>query len=95
MKKLPNLINFLSYCMYFWSNEGNEPAHIHVAVKRPSPVSVKFWLLQDGSVKLADNKLGLSKKEIKRLKKFLVVNYDDLLSAWKDYFEEDTVKFYK
>ncbi|NMV52793.1 DUF4160 domain-containing protein [Lactobacillus reuteri] len=41
---MPNLINFLGYCIYFWSNEGNEPAHVHVAVKRPSPVSAKFWL---------------------------------------------------
>lgn len=71
MKKLPNLISFLGYCIYFWSNEGNEPAHVHVAVKRPSPVSAKFWLLQDGSVKLADNKLGLSKKRDKKVGEIL------------------------
>lgn len=92
---MPNLISFLNYCIYFWSNEGNEPIHVHVAIKRPSSVSTKFWLLRNGGIKIADNKLGLSKKEIRKLEKFLVVNYDDILEAWKAYFEESNVKYYQ
>ena len=52
---LPNVLIFGSYILFFWSNEGSEPVHIHVAVKRPSRVSAKFWILEDGSCKLANN----------------------------------------
>ncbi len=55
MSHLPNVLIFGSYILFFWSNEGSEPVHIHVAVKRPSRVSAKFWILEDGSCKLANN----------------------------------------
>lgn len=36
-----------AFAIYFWSNESGEPVHVHVAPKRPSSHSVKFWITQD------------------------------------------------
>ncbi|MCH3922151.1 DUF4160 domain-containing protein [Limosilactobacillus sp.] len=95
MWSLPNLFNFAGYCIYFWSNESGEPIHVHVSVKRPSNQSTKFWLLKDGSVELANNHAELSRKSIKRLSFFITQNYNFILAAWKNYFEVDSIKFYK
>lgn len=92
---LPNVLIFGSYILFFWSNEGSEPVHIHVAVKRPSRVSAKFCILEDGSCKLANNHADIPKKDLKRISEFIQGNIEDILKAWKDFFVEEEIRYYK
>ncbi|MBR2744592.1 MAG: DUF4160 domain-containing protein [Clostridia bacterium] len=32
--------------MYFWSNENNEPVHVHISKEKPTLNSTKVWLTQ-------------------------------------------------
>ena len=36
------------YSVYFWSNENNEPIHVHVAKGKPTPNATKIWLTKSG-----------------------------------------------
>lgn len=92
---MPNLFSFNGFTVYFWSNEGNEPIHVHVQKGKHTAASTKFWLLSDGSCSLVNNKAQLSSKQIKLLEKFITVNFKEICAAWKKFFNEDSVKFYK
>ena len=80
---MPNLFRFRGYCLYFWSNEGTEPVHVHVALGRPQEVSTKFWILSDGSVVLAKNGAGISSRTIKQLEAFICKNSAAIIDAWR------------
>lgn len=91
---MPNVFSFGQYWVYFWSNESNEPVHVHVSVKRPSKLSAKFWLKEDGTVELANNHAGFSKHEIKAIAEFIEANWQMIVDRWLGYFAEENAKFY-
>lgn len=46
--KLPSLFEQYGYKIFFWSNENNEPIHVHVAQGTPHGNSTKIWLTKSG-----------------------------------------------
>ncbi len=44
---MPNLFSYLGYVIYFWSNENNEPIHIHVSKGSPSANATKIWITKN------------------------------------------------
>lgn len=50
---MPSLFKIHEYVVFFWSNENDEPIHVHVAKGTPNPNSTKLWLTKDGG-KLID-----------------------------------------
>ncbi len=73
---MPTVLRIGSYKFYFYSQEPNEPPHIHIDRDN---LSAKFWL---EPVALAKN-IGFSPK---KLGKLMVENQKILLEAWYGYF---------
>ena len=50
---MPTAIRYLlgKYKVHFWSNELEEPVHVHVTRTVPSSTDTKFWLYADGVVR--------------------------------------------
>ena len=42
--KLPNIFEIYGYKVYFWSNENNEPIHVHISKGTPQGNATKVWL---------------------------------------------------
>jgi len=68
---MPTVLRIGSYRFHFYSDENNEPPHIHVST---SDGECKFWL---SSVQLAGNK-NLPPKVVRDIEK-LVFEYSDFL----------------
>ena len=64
---------------FFYSNEYEEPAHVHVQRDR---MLAKFWL---EPVSLA-SATGFTTKELRKIRLLVVENKDLLLEAWNEYF---------
>jgi hypothetical protein len=64
---------------FFFSNEGQEPAHIHV---KASGDEAKFWL---DPVQLAGN-YGFNGRELKQVQRLVEAHRAELLEAWNEYF---------
>ena len=48
---LPSILVFLKvigYKIYFWSNENNEPIHVHISKGKLTQNSTKVWLAKAG-----------------------------------------------
>ena len=69
--KLPKLFMVSGYSVYFWSNENNEPIHVHVAKGKPTPNATKIWLTKSGGCILASNGSKISNKELNELMEFI------------------------
>jgi hypothetical protein len=76
---MPTVFRWGPYRAFFYSNEGNEPAHIHV---RSGSKEAKFWL-HDLSVAV---NAGFPPHEIGDIIRHLKQNRDALMGAWNEHF---------
>ena len=91
---MPNLFTVSGYKVFFWSNEKNEPIHVHISKGRPSPNSTKIWLTRAGGCIVANNKSGIPQKELDELLEFISAQFFLICSEWKRFFVVDQIKFY-
>ncbi len=75
---MPTVLRIGIYRFHFYSDEGNEPPHIHIA----SPDGeCKFWL---DPIRLARNK-NIRAYEIKKLEKIVFKNQEFLMEKYNEY----------
>jgi len=78
---MPTVLRIGSYRFFFYSNENEEPPHIHV---RRDDREAKFWL---DPVALGAN-WGFGARELRKVRGMVAAHRDELLQAWNDYFGE-------
>src|SRR5512145_523691 len=76
---VPTVLRWGPYRAFFYSNEGGEPAHVHV---RAGSKEAKFWL---HDLTVAVN-IRFSSRELSDIIPHLRSHRDELLEAWDDYF---------
>ena len=76
---MPTVLRIGPFRFFFYSNENNEPAHIHI---QRDTMTAKFWLKP---VALASS-TRFSSKELRKLKALVVENKDTFLEAWNEHF---------
>jgi hypothetical protein len=81
---MPTVLRFEGYRFFFFSNEGDEPPHIHV---ERAEAAAKFWLHPDVE-------LGWSRKfrsrEITKLQELIEQRQGWFLEKWNEHFEDET-----
>ena len=76
---MPTVLRLGPFRLFFFSNERQEPAHIHV---KAGENQAKFWL---EPVALAKNR-GFAEHELNTIEALVVQHRAALLEAWNDYF---------
>ena len=76
---MPAVLRVGRYRFFFFSNESQEPAHIH---DKAGADETKFWL---SPVQLVAN-YGFNSREMNEIERLVVENRDRLLEAWNVYF---------
>ena len=76
---MPIVLRIGRFRFYFFSNEREEPAHIHV---KAAEDEAKFWL---DPMKLAAN-YGFSSRELNEIGKLVEQNEQFFLEAWNEHF---------
>ena len=74
---MPIVLRIRGFKFFFFSQEGNEPAHIHVT---KGDGAAKFWL---GPIKLAYND-GFKKAELSAIIVSLERHEAELIRAWNE-----------
>ncbi|MCH3905518.1 MAG: DUF4160 domain-containing protein [Lactobacillus sp.] len=91
---MPSLFSTFGYQIYFWSNENNEPIHVHVSKGKPSQHATKFWLTRNGGCVLASNGSKISSKDLNKLTDVITAQYDYICQSWSIYFDDQNIHFY-
>ena len=76
---MPAVLRVRGYRFFFFSLEGREPPHIHVA---QAERYAKFWL---GPVTLARNK-GFQSRELTELRRLVEEHRELFVERWDEYF---------
>ncbi len=76
---MPTVMRIGPYRFFFYSNEGNEPSHIHV---QRDQASAQFWL---APVRLASNH-GFAAHDLRALRDIITEHEPALMEAWHEHF---------
>jgi len=76
---MPTILRIFGYRFFFFSNEGNEPAHIHI---EKAEAHAKYWL---DPVELAGS-YAFNAKELNELRKLVEENKLLFEQKWYEYF---------
>ncbi len=75
---MPTILRIASFRFHFYSDEGNEPPHIHV---RGADGECKFWL---APVALARNR-GLAPRNLREIERLVFENEQILIDKYYEY----------
>jgi hypothetical protein len=78
---VPTVLRVGGHRFFFYSNEGNEPPHIHV---QKAENYAKFWLQP---VQLAES-IGYNSKELRYVQDIIIEHSKLLLEAWYEHFTQ-------
>lgn len=76
---MPTVLRVGPYRFFFFSNEGQEPPHVHV---KSSSNEAKYWL---DPVQLAANH-GFKSHELRAIEVLVESHREELLEAWHEHF---------
>jgi len=91
---LPKLFNIGQYIIFFWSNENDEPIHVHIAVNTPSANATKVWLSRKGGRIVANNANRILQKDLNHLLRIIQTEHNNICNKWKSFFDIESIKFY-
>ena len=77
---MPTILRIGAFRFHFYSDEGNEPPHIHV---RSGDSECKFWL---ETVALASNK-GIAPHDLRVIERLVYDNQKLLRGKYNEFFE--------
>ena len=81
------------YKIYFWSNENDEPIHVHISKGNPTVNATKVWLTQSGGCILCHNKSKIPERELNIICEDISLHYFQIVEMWKA-IHSGNVKFY-
>ena len=90
-------MNVIGYKIYFWSNENNEPIHIHISKGKLTENSTKVWLTKTGGCIVANNNSKIPEYELNKLLDIISRHYFLIINKWKEYYNIENIeniKFY-
>lgn len=82
----PTFLCIQGWRFHFYSNEGNEPMHIH-AIK--GNAERKYWLLPDDfdiTEEFAFNRTPRLRREVRQV---IFEHFDQIVAAWREHFGGD------
>ena len=77
---MPEVFRTEGFVFFFYSNEGNEPMHIHV---RRAGGSAKYWI-EPLTLEYAQ---GMKAKELVRAEELIAEHLDQIRSKWNETFD--------
>jgi hypothetical protein len=91
---LPKLFRVGPYTIFFWSNENDEPIHVHAAIGVPYANSTKIWITKNGGCIISHNKGRIPQSDLNELMNTINDNFFYICSEWKRFFSIDSIRFY-
>jgi len=76
---MPTILNKDGFRVFFFSNEGNEPPHVHIEY---GGGYAKFWL---NPIELSIS-LRLTSRQLSKLRNLVEENQENFNTSWHEYF---------
>ena len=82
---MPTILYFQGWRFFFYSNEGNEPIHIHA---EKADMECKFWINEhDFTIELSFA-FNMSSDKTKEVSEIINDNLEKIIRSWHKYFKQ-------
>jgi len=79
---MPTVLLILGWRFYFFSNENNEPVHIHVS---KAEMEGKFWL-DESTFEISEAFThNMSPRDKREIRKIIFEHFDYIIEQWKQF----------
>ena len=82
---MPVVLRYKGYKFFFYSNEGNEPIHIHA---EKNGMECKYWLNVEEYEIAEAHAYNLTIQMKREIKKIIYDHFDYIVSEWNNYFKK-------
>ena len=82
---MPVYVRYSGWYVFFWTNEGAEPIHFHIAEGKPAENATKIWVLKNHSFRLANNNSHVPSKILRHILAVMQASVEEYESFWKMY----------
>ncbi|MEB2776756.1 DUF4160 domain-containing protein [Algoriphagus sp. D3-2-R+10] len=82
---MPTVLYISGWRLFFYSNEGSEPIHIHA---QKGEMECKFWVLTEEVDIQEAFSYNLSVSGRKEIRKLIFKNFDLIVDSWNTYFKK-------
>ncbi len=79
---MPTILYIKGWRLFFYSNEGNEPIHIHC---QKGDKECKYWLEVNIYEVRKAYLYNMNNKDIREIKKIIYQNFDELIEGWNNF----------
>ena len=83
---MPTVLVIFGWRLFFYSNEGLEPIHIHA---EKGDMEFKFWILVDEVEIKEAFSFNLNPGAKREKKKIIYQHFDIIVDSWNSYFKKD------
>lgn len=84
---MPTILMILGWRVFFYSNEKNEPIHVH----RPKgDAEAKYWIDVDGFEAIEAYAYNLSSADKRTVRKIIFQHFDYIVTEWNEFLETRT-----
>lgn len=80
---MPTVLYLRGWRLHFYSNEGNEPVHIHA---QKGDRDCKYWLDVDTYDIREAYTYNMSARDTREVRKIILQHFDDIIEAWETAF---------
>lgn len=82
---MPTVLYKDGWRLFFYSNEGNEPIHIHA---QTGDIECKYWLIESTLEIICDFSYNLEGQKKRKIEEIIYQNFDLIREKWASYFKE-------
>ncbi len=91
---MPSIMELYGYKIYFWSNENQEPIHVHISKGIPTANSTKVWITKNGGCIVSNNNSKIPDKDLREILEAIQNNYFLIIAKWKQHFPNEKLIYY-
>jgi hypothetical protein len=82
---MPTVLFILGWRLFFYSNEGEEPIHIHA---EKGDMECKFWLNKEEIDVREEFAYNLTPAARREIRKVIFQNFDLIVESWEHHFKK-------
>ncbi len=83
---MPTILYVQGWRFYFYSNEGNEPTHVHAS---KGDAECKYWLHADRFDVTDEFEYNLTPRLRREVRQIIFEHFDQIVVAWQEHFGGD------
>lgn len=75
----------LGWRIFFYSNEGNEPIHVHA---QKAEMECKYWLISETFEIVEEYNFNMKPSDKREIRKIIFEHFDYIIQQWNLYFKK-------